>query len=680
MEAPRAKRIPVTRDLHDDAFVDDYGWIRDREDPDTIAYLHAENAHTEQATAHLEPLRTLIFEEIRARTQETDQTAPARRGEYWYATRTEEGRQYPTYVRMEGTPDGPEQVLLDVNEIAEDHDYTRVGLFDVSPDGNTLAYSVDHDGSEDYTIRFRDLTTGADLADTLTGAYYSSAWSADGRHFFYTTFDAMHRPDCVWRHRIGTDQGADVLTLHEHDDRMFLSIGLTHDEAFVIAHAGSQTTSDVRFLPADDLDADWQRVMPRVHGVEYQADHHRGRWLVATNLDALDGRLLSVDPTTGDVEEMIPHTEGRKVHHVVAFRDHVVVTGRVDGLSSITVLDDRGTRDLAFDDAVYTVGLGRNLEYDTGTLRIGYQSLATPARVIDVDLDSDERTVVKEQPVLGDFDASDYVTRREWATAPDGVQVPISIVHRADLDLGMPHPTLLYGYGSYEVTIDPGFSIPRLSLLDRGVVFAIAHVRGGGALGKRWYEAGKMEHKATTFTDFVAAADHLIADDIAAPERLVARGRSAGGLLMGAVANLAPDRFAGIVAEVPFVDVVNTMLDESLPLTAIEWEEWGNPADPEQYRWIRAYSPYENVEAKPYPAMLVTAGLNDPRVGYWEPAKWVARMRAVATHRGPLLLRTEMGVGHGGPSGRYDAWHDEAFTLAFILDTLGLADPGFSPR
>lgn len=675
MDAPIAPRKPVERTIHGDTFVDDYGWIRDREDPDTIPHLEAENAFTEHEAAHLEEIRERIFAEIKERTQETDQSAPAKRGRYWYVSRTEEGSQYPIYVRMDGAPDGPEEILLDVNAVAEGHDYVRIGIFDVSPDASTLAYSVDVDGSEDYTIRFRDLTTGEDLDDELVGTYYSSAWSADSLHFFYTTIDEMHRPDKVWRHRLGTAQDADVMTLHEDDDRMFVSVGPTQDLAYIVAHAGSQTTADVRFLPADDVEAGWQWVMPRTHGVEYQADHKDGRWLVATNDGAIDGRLLSVVPATGDSEELIGHQEGRKVERVMALRDHVVVTGRSDGLPAVTIISDGDRRDLEFDEPAYSVAPGRNLEYDTRTLRIQYQSMTTPQRVIDIDLTTDERTVVKEQPVLGAFDRDDYVTRRAWAVADDGARIPISIVHRADLDTDEPRPTLLYGYGSYEATYDPWFSIPRLSLLDRGMVFAIAHIRGGGAMGKRWYEAGKMEHKATTFSDFIAAAKHLVESGLTTPDRLVARGGSAGGLLMGAVANAAPDLFAGIVAEVPFVDVVNTMLDESLPLTVIEWEEWGNPAIAEQYAWIRAYSPYENVDATEYPAMLVTGGLNDPRVGFWEPAKWVARMREVATHRGPLWLRMEMGSGHGGPSGRYDAWRDEAFTLAFVLDTLGLADP-----
>lgn len=675
MDAPVAKRIPVTRSLHGEDVVDEYGWLRDKTSADTIAYLEAENAHTEAQTAHLADLREAIFDEIKSRTQETDLTAPARKGDHWYAARTEEGLEYPIFVRMFGSPDAEPEILLDVNRLAEGHDYLRVGVFHVSPDGTRLAYSVDVDGSEQYTIRIRDLQTGDDLDDVLTGTYYSSAWSADGRYLFYTTIDSAHRPDRIWRHEVGTPQSADVVSLHEPDDRMFLGVGTTTDDRYLIAGAGSQTTADARYLAADDPTGEWAWVVPRVHGVEYTVDHRAGRWLIATNAEADNGQLLSVavDDDT-DVDTLIAHDPDRKVSDVLALRDHIVVFGRRDGVTSITVIDDDGAREMAFDEPVYTVGGERNLEHDTTVVRIHYQSLVTPRQIIDVDLVTGARTVVKETPVLGGYDPSAYVSARRWATASDGTRVPLSIVHRADLDLSEPAPLLLYGYGSYEATTDPWFSIARLSVLDRGMVFVIAHVRGGGEMGKAWYERGKLAHKMNTFTDFIAAAEHLVDTGMTTPDRLVIRGGSAGGLLMGAVVNLRPDLFAGVLALVPFVDVINTMLDETLPLTVIEWEEWGNPKIEEQYRWIRAYSPYDNVEAVEYPSMLVTAGLNDPRVSYWEPAKWVAKLRAVASSSGPLLLKTEMGSGHGGPSGRYQAWRDAAFDLAFLLDRAGLAD------
>ncbi len=675
MHVPQAKKIPVVREIHGETFVDEYAWLRNRDDPDTLAYLEAENEHTEASMAHLRPLQDQIFDEIKSRIQETDLSAPARRGDWWYATRTEEGRQYPIFVRTHGGPEGLEQLIIDVNALAEGHEFCQLGALAVSPDQRLVAYSVNTDGSEEFVLRIRDIESGVDLPDVLEATYYSLAWSSDARHLFYTTLDHAHRPDKIWRHELGTAQTADVTMVHEPDERLFLGVGTTQDRLFVLAVAESKTTSEVKFLPADEPEGSFSVVVPRVHGVEYSLDHKDGRWLIVTNADAVNGKLLSIsvdDPD--DVIEVISHDDGRKVAGVLALADHVVVGGRRDGLTSITILPGEGEHfHLEFDEPVYTVGIGQNLEYDTYTLRIGYQSLVTPARVIDVDLVTGDQLIVKETPVLGGYEPTDYVSRRLWATAADGQRVPMSVVHRADLDLSAPVPVLLYGYGSYEITIDPWFSAARLSLLDRGAVFVLAHIRGGGEMGRRWYEEGKMAAKANTFTDFIACARHMIDAGWTTSDRLIIRGGSAGGLLMGAVTTMRPDLFKAVVAEVPFVDVINTMLDETIPLTVIEWEEWGNPKQADDYGWMRAYSPYDNTTDAEYPAMLVTAGLNDPRVAYWEPAKWVARMRAIARHRGPLLLKTELGAGHSGPSGRYDAWKDEAFVLSFVLDQMGLA-------
>ena len=654
-----------------DTVVDQYSWIRDRESSDTLAYLADENAYAESILSPLAGLREEIFDEIVARTQQTDLTPPAKWDEWWYATRTEEGRQYPVLVRRHGSADGTEQILLDANELAEGNDYLAIAVFKVSPDHRILAYSFDVDGSESFLLRFRDLDSGQDLGDVVEATYYSGAWSSDATTYFYTTFDEAHRPDKVWAHTVGQDPTTDRLVFEEPDDRMFLEVSTTTDRRFVLIAAGSQITADVHYADAADPTFTFKPVLPRVHGVQYSVDHRNGRWLVVTDADAPNGRLLSIPVDGADSEDtLIEHDPLRKVAGVKAFTDHVVVSGRVDGLTSLAVLTDASQEPLAFEEEVYSVGLGTNHEFDTSVIRIGYQSLTTPKQVIDVDLHTGERTVVKEQPVLGGYDRDDYVAERLWATAHDGTRIPISLVRRRDLRL--PAPAMLYGYGSYEVTIDPYFSIPRLSLLDRGAVFAIAHPRGGGEMGRLWYEGGKLAQKMNTFTDFVAAAQHLVDSGVTTPDRLAARGGSAGGLLMGAVSNLRPELFRVIVAEVPFVDVLNTMLDESLPLTVIEWEEWGNPKLEDQYRWMRAYAPYENIDTEAeYPAMFVTAGLNDPRVSYWEPAKWVAALRATTTSRGPVILKTEMGAGHGGKSGRYDAWRDEAEIIAFVLDQLG---------
>jgi oligopeptidase B len=668
---PAASSIPVERSLFGETVVDEFGWLRNRENPDTIAHLEAENAHAETVLAPLAPLRQEIFDEIVARTQQTDMSPPTKWDDYWYASRTAEGLQYPVFVRMHGGPDGPEEVLLDANALAEGQDHLTLAVFAVSPDHRRLAYAYDFDGSESFTLRFRDLDTGQDLPDEIDGTYYSGAWSAESDVFFYTTFDEAHRPYRVWMHRLGTDATTDRVVFEEPDDRMFLSIKTTTDRKYVLIAAGSQITADLHYALSTDPAPRFTPLLPRTHGVQYAADHQDGRWLVVTDDSAPNGRLLSIavdDPS--DTETVIPHDPLRKVAEVKAFSSHAVVSGRIDGLTSLTILHDGARNQVDFDEEVYTADMSNNYEYDTTVLRISYQSMTTPRQIIDIDLETGERVVVKEQPVLGGYDRTDYVSERLWATADDGTLIPISVVRKRDLSL--PAPTLLYGYGSYEITVDPYFSIPRLSLLDRGAVFAIAHPRGGGEMGRLWYEGGKLEHKKNTFGDFVAAAAHLVETGVTTPGQLGARGGSAGGLLMGAVTNLRPDLFRVIVAEVPFVDVINTMLDETLPLTVIEWEEWGNPKLEEQYRWMRAYAPYENLTAgTEYPAMFVTAGLNDPRVSYWEPAKWVAAMRATTTSRGPVILKTEMGAGHGGKSGRYDAWRDEAEVVAFILDQLG---------
>jgi oligopeptidase B len=672
VDPPLPKRTPEARTLHGETIEDDYSWMRDRADPDLIDHLKAENAYTEAMTAHLDELRTRIFEEIKGRIQETDLSAPARWGSWQYGRRTEEGKQYPTYVRSP-IPDGPEEVLLDQNLLAVGHDFCALGVRMVSPDHRMLAYSVDHTGNEEYVLRFRSLETQKDLAESIPSTYYSGAWSADSGYFFYTTLDQAHRPYRMWRHRLGSDPAADALVYEEADERFFLAISPTQDRRYVLCELESEVTQEVRYLPADDPLSDLRPLLARKQGVKYSAEHQHGRWLIVSDDQAPNGRLLSApveEPTA--LEVLIPHDVAVKIARVLPLVGHVVMVGRRGGLPSLTILPENGgTHELTFDEAVYSVAPGENLEYETTLLRLNYQSFLTPPTVIDIDLGTGERKVVKETPVLGDFDRSRYEQRREWARARDGTMVPISIVQLAGLV--QPAPMLLYGYGAYESVLDPWFSHARLSLLDRGVVFAVAHVRGGGEMGRLWYEAGKMANKVNTFTDFIDAADHLMSSGWTTPNRLAARGISAGGLLMGAVANLAPDRFAAIVAEVPFVDVVNTMRDPTIPLTVIEWEEWGNPLIPDQYRWLMDYSPYENLRATDYPAILATAGLNDPRVAYWEPVKWVARLRTVGTGKLPVLLKVDLGVGHGGPSGRYDSWREEAFILAFILDRLGAA-------
>ncbi|WP_026877772.1 S9 family peptidase [Jiangella gansuensis] len=687
---PAAKQVPHERTVHGDTVVDPYAWLKDREDPDTIAYLEAENAHTEAATAHTKALQDEIFEEIKSRTLETDLSVPSLHHGWWYYARTIEGSQYPVHCRSRTEPALPadpsepivspadEQILLDENELAGDSPYFAVGTFDISPDGRLLAYSTDYDGGEKYTLRFKDLESGATLPDEVPGTYYGSAWSADASVLFYTTVDDAMRPYRVWRHVLGTEAGADTIVHEETDERFFASVGLTRSEQYILIGLGSQITSEVLILPAAEPLGEFRVVEPREQGVEYSLDHTGDSFYIVHNRDALDFELVVAPAETPGREHwrpVLPHTPGVRVTGVDAFAGHLVVTMRRDGRTELHLLplvdgSPQPGRDIEFTEPVRTVRPGGNPEFETSVYRLGYTSLTTPTSVYDYDVATGELRLRKRQPVLGDVDLDAYESVREWATAPDGTRVPISLVKRRDTPRDGTAPCVLYGYGAYEASMDPWFSIPRLSLLDRGFVFAIAHVRGGGELGRRWYEDGKLLAKRNTFTDFVACGEHLATTGWTSRDRLAGRGGSAGGLLIGAVANLAPTTFATLVGEVPFVDALNTILDPTMPLTVVEWEEWGNPVESaEVYAYMKSYSPHENVQARDYPAILATAGLNDPRVGYHEPAKWVARLRATATGTRPLLLKTEMGAGHGGPSGRYDAWRDEAFTLAFIIDT-----------
>ncbi|GGK21728.1 oligopeptidase B [Pilimelia terevasa] len=685
---PVAHREPATRTHHGDTVTDDYAWLAARDRPETRAYLEAENAHTEAATAHLAPLAETLFQEIKDRTRETDLSVPTRIGAWWYYSRTEEGRQYGIHCRRvvrageadppatDGGPLDGEEVLLDGNALAAGHEFFALGTYDVSPDGRRLAYSTDHVGNERFTLRVKDLDTGEMLPDEIPDAAYGSAWSADGGTLFYLTVDAQWRPYRVWRHEIGTTQDRDVLVHEESDERFWAGVSLTRSHEYVLIDLHSKLTSEVLAVPAHAPAAPPVVVAPRRHGVEYTVEHHGDRFLLLHNDGAEDFALAATPAAApGPWTTLLPHTPGVRLEAVDAFHDHLVVSLRAEGLTGLRVLPagaDDGW-DITFPEPLYSVHLSGNPEYRTDSVRLSYASLTTPQSVYDYRLADRELVLRKRTPVLGDFDPAAYTQHREWAVADDGTRVPISLVCRRDTPRDGSAPAVLYGYGSYEASMDPWFSIPRLSLLDRGVVWAVAHVRGGGEMGRHWYTEGKLLAKKNTFTDFVACARHLTSSGWTSAARLVARGGSAGGLLMGAVANLAPAEFAGILAQVPFVDPLTSMLDPTLPLTVTEWEEWGNPLDdPEVYAYMRSYSPYENVAAQRYPAILAMSGLNDTRVLYTEPTKWIARLRATAPG-GDYLLKTEMGAGHGGPSGRYDAWREEAFMSAWTLSRLGLA-------
>jgi oligopeptidase B len=682
MATPKvARRIPQQRSLHGETVIDAYAWMRDSESEEVLAHLRAENEYVDARLAGLAGLRETVFQEIKTRTQETDLSVPARKGPYWYLTRTEEGRQYPISCRRRDAEDGPEEVLLDCNELAGDSEYFGLGVFAVSPDHRLAAYSTDLTGAEQYTLRFRDLEAQTDLAEELPLTYYGCAWSRDSGSLFYTRPDAAMRPHQLWRHQIGTRPEDDELVFQEDDERFFLDVDTSRSEDLIFLTLQSQTTSEVWFLDAATPQGELRCVRPREPGVEYWVEHARGETggslgILSTE-GAPNGRILEApiaDLSTW--REVVPHRRDVKLEGLDVFAQHWIVWCRVDGMSSIEILPRNGgvaTR-LDFDEAVRSVDAGANLEYETHTLRFEYESLVTPDSVYDHDLETGSRRLLKRQAVLGGYAPDEWESLREWAIASDGTRVPISLVGRKGLARDGSAPLLLYGYGAYEENSEPWFSVARLSLLERGARFAIAHVRGGGELGRHWYEQGRLGNKHNSFSDFIACAEHLVARGFTSPERLAARGASAGGLLVAGALNLRPDLFRAVVAEVPFVDVVNTLLDASLPLTVTEWEEWGNPQVEEEYRWLRSYAPYENVAAQAYPRLLVTGGLNDPRVGYWEPAKWVAALRECSTSDEPVLLKTEMGAGHGGPSGRYDAWRDEALVLAFLIDALGIAD------
>jgi len=721
-EPPMARRVPGERTHHGDTVIDEFAWLADKDDPETLRYLEAENAYTAEMTAGQAGLRDEIFGEIKGRTQETDLSVPVRKDGWWYYTRTVAGKQYPVHCRRavqpgedappaagDGAPLPGEEILLDGNEVAGDSPFFSLGAFSVSPDGRLLAYSTDFAGDERFTLRIKDLVTGEAAADEIPGTFYGCAWSADGSALFYLTVDEAWRPYRVWRHQVGTPAAEDVIVIEEADQRFNVGVGLTRSQRYVAIWISSSLTSEVWLLDAATPAASPRVVLPRRQGVEYSVEHQAGpdgtgRLLILHNDGALNFELAQV-PLHGSVQgeseggtgrqaggggpladpaaltTVIGHRADTRLLAAAAFAEHLVVYFRRDGLTGLRILRaDGGEREIAFPEPVYQVFPGSNPEYAAREFRLHYVSLATPDSVFDADTRTGELTLRKRRPVLplpgaGSYDPADFEQRREWAVAADGTRVPISLICRKGTPRDGSSALLLYGYGSYEMSMDPSFSIPRLSLLDRGFVYAIAHVRGGGELGRHWYDDGKMLHKTNTFTDFVACAEHLVAQGWTRPDRLIARGGSAGGLLMGAVANIAPQDFGGIVAQVPFVDALTSVLDPSLPLTVPEWEEWGDPLhDPAVYAYMKGYSPYENVRDQAYPPILAVTSLHDTRVLFREPAKWVARLRATA-RGGPFLLKTEMTAGHGGRSGRYDAWREEALILAWIVTTVRAAEP-----
>lgn len=695
-DAPIAARRSTLRTHHGDTFDDPYEWLRDKESPEVIRHLESENEHTQQELAHLSALRETLFQEIKGRVQETDLSVPTRRGDWWYYSRSEEGAQYGIHCRTAATADDwtppvlqpgvpvpGEVVLLDGDVEADGHEFFSLGAFDTSDDATLLLWSTDFEGDELYTVHVRDLRTGELLPDEIpdTG---SAFFTPDGSGVVYTTRDDAWRPDTLWLHRLGTPLADDVQLFHEPDEKFWLGAGITRSRRYLVIAVGSSITSEEHLVDlTGDLTAAPQLVWPRQEGVEYSLEHAvvdgEDRLYILHNDGALDFELVSVDAADpqGERRVVVPHEPGRRLLGMDAFRDFATVEYRSEGLERVGLLDyaTDAIEDVTFDEPLYSAGVSGNPEWHSPFLRLGYTSFVTPGTVYELDLATRELVLRKQVAVLGGYDPQDYDQRRSWATASDGTRVPISLVWKRSFGApgDAPRPVHLYGYGSYEHSIDPGFSVARLSELDRGIVFAVAHVRGGGEMGRQWYEDGKLLQKRNTFTDFVACAEHLVADGVTAPELLVAEGGSAGGLLMGAIANLAPELFAGVLAAVPFVDALTTILDPSLPLTVIEWDEWGDPLhDADVYAYMKSYTPYENIgDGSVYPRILAVTSLNDSRVAYVEPAKWVAALRAAGAR--DVLLKCEMVAGHGGVSGRYNSWKERAFELAWILDTVGLA-------
>jgi oligopeptidase B len=692
---PQAPRRPVQIARHDDVRSDDFFWLREREDPAVLAYLTAENEYTAAVMAHTEPLQAALYAEMLGRIRQTDVSAPLPEGDYWYYTRTEEGKDYPILCRRRSPVPAAvdEEVLLDVNLLAAGHAFCHLGEWRVSPDGRLLAYTLDTEGSEAFVVQVKELAGGTLLPEHIPNAYYGLEWAADSQYLFYTQLGEAHRPDSVWRHRLGADPNGDQRVLHEPDPRFFVGVQKTSSGAFLLFTLESNTTSEVWFAPAARPLAAPQVLMLRRPGHEYAADERAGWFYLRSNQEAANFRVLAAPVENWSAQpgqqssqmdaagwrEVVAHDPAFLIEQLLTFADYLVLFGRYAGLPALRVLHMAAngpqvldSHAVALPEAVYTCNLMRNARYDTPLLYFAYSSLKTPNTVYAYDMLARTLHLIKEEEVTG-YDPADYVVERLWATAADGAQVPISLVYRQGLVRNGDNPCYLYGYGAYGFSTEPRFQSQRISLLQRGFVLALAHVRGGSELGRAWYEAGKLLHKRNSFTDFIACAELLIAEGYTRPQRLAIGGRSAGGLLMGAVTNLRPDLFAAVLAAVPFVDVINTMLDPSIPLTAMEYEEWGHPDDPQQYAYMRSYSPYDNLIAGRYPRLLLTAGLHDPRVQYWEPAKYAAKLRSLphGAERNLLLLRTMMSAGHGGPSGRYEYLRETAFEYAFFLDAVG---------
>jgi oligopeptidase B len=677
---PVAKIIPKKLEKYGDVRIDDYYWLNDRENPEVIDYLKKENDYYKKMTAHTKPLQEELFKEMKARIKEDDSSVPYFYNGYYYITRYETGKDYPIYSRRKGSLSAKEEILFDCNEMAKEHTYFHMGGLSISPDNTHAAFGIDIVGRRIYTIQVKNLATDELLFDKIENTTGNSVWANDNQTIFYTRQDKVTlRSDKVYRHKSGSDPKKDVMVYDEKDDTFGVEVSKTKSRKYIIIESGSTLTTEYRFLAADNPEGDFKVFQKRVRGLEYSVSHYGNHFYIRTNADKAENfKLMQTSENATEKSHwtaLIPHRKDVLLEDVEIFKDYLVVEERSNGLTKIQIRpwNGEGAYYLPFESETYTAYTTTNVDFNTDVLRYSYQSMATPSSVIDFNMKTQHKEILKEQQVLGGkFDKNNYTEERLWAAAADGTKIPISVVYKKGMQKNGNNPVLLYAYGSYGASMDPYFSSTRLSLLDRGFVYAIAHIRGGEELGRHWYEDGKLLKKKNTFTDFIDCSKFLIREKYTSAEHLYAEGGSAGGLLMGAIVNMAPELYHGVIAQVPFVDVVTTMLDDSIPLTTGEYDEWGNPNEKEYYDYMKSYSPYDNVTAKEYPNMYVSTGLHDSQVQYWEPAKWVAKLRALKTDKNMLFLDTNMDAGHGGASGRFEALKELAKEFSFLLDLEGI--------
>lgn len=676
---PVAEKVPFELEKHGDVRVDNYYWLNNREDQKVIDYLNAENAYYEEMTAHTKAFQEDLFQEMKSRIKEDDESVPYFKNGYYYITRFEKGKDYPIYSRKKGSLDAPEEILFDCNEMAEGHSYFNLGGLNVSPDNNLVAFGVDYVSRRQYTIQVKNLKTGEIYPEKITNTTGGSSWANDNKTLFYTRNNEVTlRSDKIYKHKLGESPESDQLVYEEKDDTYNTFVYKEKSQKYLLIGSSSTVSDEYRYLDANNPDGEFKILQKRERGLEYGVSYYDGKFYIVTNKDNATNFKLVTCPENKTAKEnwtdLIPHREDVLLEGIDIFKNYLVISERSGGLSKLRIRSWDTSTDyyLPFDSETYTAYTTSNVEFDTDVVRFGYQSMTTPASVMDFNMTTQEKTLLKEQEVPGGtFDKNNYVEERIWATAEDGTKIPMSVVYRKGMEKSGKNPVLQYAYGSYGYTIDPYFSTTRLSLLDRGFIFVLAHIRGGQYMGRQWYEDGKMLKKMNTFTDFVDCSKHLIAEKYTSAEHLYAQGGSAGGLLMGVVINIAPELYNGVVSQVPFVDVVTTMLDNSIPLTTGEYDEWGNPNDKEYYDYMLSYSPYDNVKAQAYPNMLVTTGLHDSQVQYWEPAKWVAKLRDMKTDDNLLFMDTNMDAGHGGASGRFESLKETAKVYSFLLDLEG---------